>query len=217
MKNFIIFLSIFTIIFFGIDLLQKIINEKSKWSRKATHILSGLVVVFFPEFLSSNEIFSLSIFFFFFLLLSKWKNILTLHNVKRKTYGELIYPISIILLNYFFLPNDAYAFKIGILVLAFSDGLAGWIGEKIDYKPIYVFKHKKSIGGSIIFLISTFLIYIAFFGASTEILIPILAVSLILTILEFFVILGFDNLIIPVAAGFLSKVIDMNFNILELI
>lgn len=217
MKNFIIFLSIFTIIFFGIDLLQKIINEKSKWSRKATHILSGLVVVFFPEFLSSNEIFSLSIFFFFFLLLSKWKNILTLHNVKRKTYGELIYPISIILLNYFFLPNDAYAFKIGILVLAFSDGLAGWIGEKIDYKPIYVFKHKKSIGGSIIFLISTFLIYIAFFGAATEILIPILAVSLILTILEFFVILGFDNLIIPVAAGFLSKVIDMNFNILELI
>ena len=150
-------------------------------------------------------------------MLSKWKNILTLHNVKRKTYGELIYPISIILLNYFFLPNDAYAFKIGILVLAFSDGLAGWIGEKIDYKPIYVFKHKKSIGGSIIFLISTFLIYIAFFGASTEILIPILAVSLILTILEFFVILGFDNLIIPVAAGFLSKVIDMNFNILELI
>lgn len=217
MKNFIIFLSIFTIIFFGIDLLQKIINEKSKWSRKATHILSGLVVVFFPEFLSSNEIYSLSIFFFFFLLLSKWKNILTLHNVKRKTYGELIYPISIILLNYFFLPNDAYAFKIGILVLAFSDGLAGWIGEKIDYKPIYVFKHKKSIGGSIIFLISTFLIYIAFFGAATEILIPILAVSLILTILEFFVILGFDNLIIPVAAGFLSKVIDMNFNILELI
>jgi phytol kinase len=217
MKNFIIFLSIFTIIFFGIDLLQKIINEKSKWSRKATHILSGLVVVFFPEFLSSNEIYSLSIFFFFFLLLSKWKNILTLHNVKRKTYGELIYPISIILLNYFFLPNDAYAFKIGILVLAFSDGLAGWIGEKIDYKPIYVFKHKKSIGGSIIFLVSTFLIYIAFFGAATEILIPILAVSLILTILEFFVILGFDNLIIPVAAGFLSKVIDMNFNILELI
>jgi phytol kinase len=217
MKNFIIFLSIFTIIFFGIDLLQKIINEKSKWSRKATHILSGLVVVFFPEFLSSNEIYSLSIFFFFFLLLSKWKNILTLHNVKRKTYGELIYPISIILLNYFFLPNDAYAFKIGILVLAFSDGLAGWIGEKINYKPIYVFKHKKSIGGSIIFLISTFLIYIAFFGAATEILIPVLAVSLILTILEFFVILGFDNLIIPVAAGFLSKVIDMNFNILELI
>ena len=217
MKNFIIFLSIFTIIFFGIDLLQKIINEKSKWSRKATHILSGLVVAFFPEFLSSNEIYSLSIFFFFFLLLSKWKNILSLHNVKRKTYGELIYPISIILLNYFFLPNDAYAFKIGILVLAFSDGLAGWIGEKIDYKPIYVFKHKKSIGGSIIFLISTFLIYIAFFGAATEILIPILAVSLILTILEFFVILGFDNLIIPVAAGFLSKVIDMNFNILELI
>ena len=66
MQNFFIFLTIFTIIFFGIDLIQKITNHKSKWSRKATHILSGIVVVFFPEFLSSAEIYALTIFFFFF-------------------------------------------------------------------------------------------------------------------------------------------------------
>ena len=54
MQNFFIFLTTFTIIFFGIDLIQKFTNHKSKWSRKATHILSGIVVVFFPEFLSTN-------------------------------------------------------------------------------------------------------------------------------------------------------------------
>jgi hypothetical protein len=42
-------------------------------------------------------------------------------------------------------------------------------------------------------------------------------VSLALTILEFFVILGFDNLVIPIVAGLLSKLIFINFNILELI
>ena len=162
MQNFFIFLLIFTIIFFGIDLIQKFTNNKSKWSRKATHVLSGIVVVFFPEFLNSVEIYALTIFFFFFLLVSKWKNILTLHDVSRTTYGELIYPLSILLLNYFFLPNDDYAFIIGILVLAFSDGLAGWIGEKLDYKPIFIFQHKKSIGGSMIFFISTFLIFTFF-------------------------------------------------------
>tara|TARA_X000000950_G_scaffold209902_1_gene252386 strand:+ start:3358 stop:4011 length:654 start_codon:yes stop_codon:yes gene_type:complete len=217
MQNFLIFLTIFTIIFFGIDQLQKILNNKSKWSRKATHILSGIVVMFFPEYVSSNEIYALTIFFFFFLLLSKWKNILSLHDVSRISYGEFIYPISIMFLNYFFLPNDAYAFKIGILVLAFSDGLAGWIGEKLDYKPIFILKQKKSIGGSMVFFISTFLIYTSFFGISLELILPVLAVSLALTILEFFVILGFDNLVIPVAAGFLSKLIFNNFNILELI
>ena len=217
MQNFFIFLVIFTIIFFGIDLIQKFTNNKSKWSRKATHVLSGIVVVFFPEFLNSVEIYSLTIFFFFFLLVSKWKNILTLHDVSRTTYGELIYPLSILLLNYLFLPNDDYAFKIGILVLAFSDGLAGWIGEKLDYKPIFIFQHKKSIGGSVIFFISTFLIFTFFFGISLELILPILTVSLALTILEFFVIFGFDNLVIPIAAGILSKLIFTNFNILELI
>ena len=217
MQNFFIFLVIFTIIFFGIDLIQKFTNNKSKWSRKATHVLSGIVVVFFPEFLNSVEIYALTIFFFFFLLVSKWKNILTLHDVSRTTYGELIYPLSILLMNYFFLPNDDYAFKIGILVLAFSDGLAGWIGEKLDYKPIFIFQHKKSIGGSMIFFISTFLIFTFFFGISFELILPILTISLALTILEFFVIFGFDNLVIPIAAGILSKLIFTNFNILELI
>ena len=217
MQNFFIFLVIFTIIFFGIDLIQKFTNNKSKWSRKATHVLSGIVVVFFPEFLNSVEIYALTIFFFFFLLVSKWKNILTLHDVSRTTYGELIYPLSILLLNYLFLPNDDYAFKIGILVLAFSDGLAGWIGEKLDYKPIFIFQHKKSIGGSMIFFLSTFLIFTFFFGISFELILPILTISLALTILEFFVIFGFDNLVIPIVAGILSKLIFTNFNILELI
>ena len=106
MQNFFIFLVIFTIIFFGIDLIQKFTNNKSKWSRKATHVLSGIVVVFFLNFLSSVEIYALTIFSSSFLLVSKWKNILTLHDVSRTTYGELIYPLSILLLNYFFLPND---------------------------------------------------------------------------------------------------------------
>ena len=68
-----------------------------------------------------------------------------------------------------------------------------------------------------IFFLSTFLIYSSFFGLSLELVLPIIMVSLALTILEFFVILGFDNLVIPIVAGLLSKLIFINFNILELI
>ena len=46
------------------------------------------------------------------------------------------------------LPDNPVAFKIGILVLAVSDGLAGWIGERLNFIPIKVFGNTKSIGGS---------------------------------------------------------------------
>ena len=68
-----------------------------------------------------------------------------------------------------------------------------------------------------IFFLSTLLIFFSFFGLSLELVLPIIMVSLALTILEFFVILGFDNLVIPIVAGLLSKLIFINFNILELI
>ena len=64
---------------------------------------------------------------------------------------------------------------------------------------------------------SKHLIYSSFFGLSLELVLPIIMVSLALTILEFFVTLGFDNLVIPIVAGLLSKLIFINFNILELI
>ena len=102
MQNFLIFLTIFTIIFFGIDQLQKFLNNKSKWSRKATHILSGIVVMFFPEYVSSNEIYALTIFFLFFLGLSFHLTNGLRHLKNERLANLLVVGLTIFILSSYF-------------------------------------------------------------------------------------------------------------------
>ncbi len=208
MFYFILFLFIYLCLFIGIDLLQKRIFSETIWSRKATHISSSVLTFFLPDYFSSNEIYLLAIIFIVFLGITKWKKLLSLHNVKRQTYGELIYPLSVLTMAFIFLPNNELSFKVGILVLGFSDGLAGWIGEKINYGVVSLFKHKKSIGGSIAFFLSTFIIFIIFFGFEPNMLL-LIGASLVVTLVEFVVIYGFDNLAVPVITGFLVKWLDL--------
>ena len=86
-----VFAAIFSILFVIIEVLQKFVFTKYKWSRKATHISMGFVLFYMPVYLNRNEIIILSLLFVFALALSKFKNILTLHNVARKTICEIFY------------------------------------------------------------------------------------------------------------------------------
>ena len=208
MFEFILFLFIYLCLFIGIDILQKRIFSKAIWARKATHISSSVLTFFLPDYFSSNEIYLLAIIFIVFLGITKWKKLLSLHNVKRQTYGELIYPFSVLAMAFIFLPNSELSFKVGILVLGFSDGLAGWIGEKINFGVVSLFNHKKSIGGSIVFFLSTVSIFIIFFGFEPNILL-LIGASFVVTIVEFVVIYGFDNLAVPVITGFLVKWLEL--------
>ena len=208
MYEFILFLIIYLSLFIGIEILQKLVFNKSIWARKATHILSSIVTFFLPDFFSADEIYLLSLIFIVFLGITKWKKLLSLHNVKRKTFGEIIYPFSVLTMAFLFLPNNEISFKVGILVLGFSDGLAGWIGEKLNYRVISIFKHKKSMGGSITFFLSTFSIFIIFFGIEQNVL-HLIGIAVLITIVEFIIIFGFDNLAVPVITGFLIKWLDL--------
>tara|TARA_Y100001954_G_C15812273_1_gene605763 strand:+ start:1806 stop:2255 length:450 start_codon:yes stop_codon:yes gene_type:complete len=145
-----------------------------------------------------------------FLGITKWKKLLSLHNVKRQTLGEIIYPFSVLTMAFLFLPNNQLSFKVGILVLGFSDGLAGWIGEKLNYGVVSIFRHKKSFGGSITFFISTCFIFFIFFGIEENIL-HLFGIAVLITLVEFFMVFGFDNLAVPVITGFFIKWLELTF------
>ncbi len=210
MYEFILFLLIYLSLFIGIEILQKLIFKKSLWARKATHILSSIVTFFLPDFFSVNEIYLISLIFMVFLGITKWKKLLSLHNVKRQTLGEIIYPFSVLTMAFLFLPNNQLSFKVGILVLGFSDGLAGWIGEKLNYGVVSIFRHKKSFGGSITFFISTCFIFFIFFGIEENIL-HLFGIAVLITLVEFFMVFGFDNLAVPVITGFFIKWLELTF------
>ncbi len=207
MKFFILFFLGFSALFLIVDILQKKLFTKFQWSRKATHVLSGVLIFLMPGFLEKTQIIWLAIIFSIFLAASKWRNILSLHNVERKTLGEVFYPFTIFPLALMCLPQYPEVFQISVLVLAFSDGMTGIIGEIWDFHPVNLFKNKKSLGGSITFFIVTCIIFFSFHGFSPTNFYLIIGASILLSGVEFLLIYGFDNLVLPL----LTAIIELLF------
>lgn len=195
-----IFALLVLLLFIVVDVLQKKVFMRRKWSRRATHVLTGGIVVFMPLYLSGEEIMVLSGLFLIFLFISRLKKILSLHEVDRLTTGELLYPVSIGIMAWLCLPEKKETFQLCTLLLAISDGFAGIMGETIRSKPIQVLKQQKSLGGSITFFLSAFVLLLMFHGLSAELMPALLIFAAGLTLLELIMAYGLDNLAVPLAA-----------------
>lgn len=180
-----------------IEGLQRYVLKKKQWSRKAAHIGMGLIIFFMPLHLSKAEIIIMGLGFTLILALSKYKHILSLHKVERKTIGEVLYPASIALIAAVSLPENIEAFQAGTLALALADGFAAVVGISFPIKKFKIFKNTKSVGGSLTFALITALIVILF--PSMQDIDPLLKIGFVifLTSAEFLLIWGLDNLFIP--------------------
>lgn len=202
--NFFIFFFGVILLFLIIDLLQKKVLTSISWSRKATHILSGVVTIILPSYLNKWEIVALSASFIVILYISRVKNILSLHKIARLTWGEIYYPLSILIIAAISLPIDVKSFYAGVLCLAFSDAIAALVGKLLPIINFNFGRHQKSLGGSVSFFISTFIILSVLFlphGANVFI---IIAVSVVISLSELFTFYGIDNLVVPVLTSVLS-------------
>lgn len=126
-----------------------------------------------------------------------------IYKLKRYSIGTILYPLAVAILAWFWLPNFQDVFIFSITILAFSDSMAALVGSLVKKKIPLV---QKTIHGSTAFFITTVFISLLLFR-KTDIL-PILLNSLILTIVEFIYIYGFDNLAISLTASYLFY----NFN-----
>ena len=203
MRYFIIFCIALIVLFLIIDILQKRLIRSVAWSRKATHISAGGIIFLMPYWLDCWQIFALGLLFALMLIVSKRKKLLSLHGVKRKTWGEIFYPVSISLLSLICLPGNSRVFQISCLVLAVSDGLAGIVGEAWNFYTVTMFHNKKSLGGAITFFLSTLTILLLFHGPETPFL-RLVFISLMLTITEFLLFFGSDNIGIPILTALLE-------------
>jgi len=204
MINFTTFFFSLIALFVVIDLLQKKVFTAIAWSRKATHIASGAIIMFFPEYLSVKQIVVMSVLFVVILVVSKVRNILSLHVIKRFSWGEVYYPFSIGVLALLCLPDSVNAFYAGLLCLALSDAAAAMVGGVLPVKKLFFGNHQKSVGGLFGFFATTICIFSILFvplGANFFILI---AIAIILSIAELFTFYGADNLSVPILAALLS-------------
>ena len=191
-------------LFFMMDYVKKWFSLESEDSRKIVHVSSLLTVCTWPFFLENYGIYIICILFILINIYTKKAGMFkAVHTVRRATIGAEILPVGIMISTFFFLPENRTSFIYGILIVCFSDLMAELIGKKLKFYEYKIFGQKKSLGGSIAFFISTFLItsgMLIYLG--TDIIIShVMIISVLLCLVEAVHTFGLDNFTLPVVSS----------------
>ncbi len=202
----ILLIILFLTLYLSLEWLKRYFHLNNVLTRKIAHSTSAILAVILSVFIPQNIFLTTTSLLFIFFILSYRHNWLTsIHLPQPKTYGEILFPITIILLTLFFY-NNHFILWSALLTLGISDTLTG----------LYNFYKKQfsSYQGSLLFFISTFLILlclIIFLPISPQInsllILKIASISFITTITERYSPLGFDNLTAPLLLAVLLQLI----------
>jgi len=205
--NLFLVLSLFLLIFWSAEFLYKR-KLSADITRKIVHIGSGIMAALLPIFLDLKTVIVIGGGFFLFLVWSKRKNFLnSVHKINEESIGALLYAPSLTLTAIIFWPINQLAFQGAALVLGLADGIAGIVGGRYG-KRKYSITGIKTVEGSIVFFLITALILSAILFANSSQpffskMVFVFGGSLLLTVIEALFGKGWDNLFIPIVAGFI--------------
>lgn len=170
--------------------------------RKIIHILVASFIASWPFFMETSQIVLLSVLMLGGVVVSRNLRIFTaIHDVKRRTWGDIIFPASIALLAV--ASNYPWVFAAAVLHLAVADGMAALVGLKFSKKFYKVFGLKKSIIGTSAFIVTSYAILILASHSSNGqpdiSLALIIWLPLILALIENTSPYGTDNITVPLA------------------
>ena len=191
------------------DILSRLLPNDPELTRKIVHIGSGNVILLAWWLgISSQVIVSAAIIAAAIAIISYMIPILpSIESVGRKSFGTLFYAISMGVLTAFFWQDHPQYAVIGILIMAWGDGLAAIIGQRFGEHSYHIGEIKKSWEGSLAMFVASFvvseLVLLSVEGNSWQILLVSLATAVAATILEAFSKLGIDNLSVPLSSGFI--------------
>lgn len=197
-----------TILVVVAEALSKLLPNDPELTRKVVHIGSGNVILLAWWLdISRSVIVSAAIIAAAIAIISYLIPILpAIESVGRQSFGTLFYAISMgILSAYFWQTAPQYA-VIGILVMAWGDGMAAILGQRFGKHKYQIGKITKSWEGSAAMAIAAWIVTIATLlaveGNSWQVWITAVVIALIATVCEAFSKLGIDNLTVPLASGF---------------
>lgn len=177
----------------------KILN--SEQSRKLVHISVGTYAATWAFYLNDLHILFLSTAMLAVVLVSRVFHIFaSIHSVKRKTLGEIFFPLGIMACA--LLTESPWIYMAALLHVSIADGLAALIGSRhIRKHGYYILGHQKTVVGTLIFFnASVFITILAVYAAPElrvnlvmPLLIPVLA-----TAAENIGFYGADDLLLPV-------------------
>ncbi|NTW61317.1 DUF92 domain-containing protein [Candidatus Saccharibacteria bacterium] len=126
---------------------------------------------------------------------------------KQTSLGTVYYPISLLILVIasFYLKMP-YLGALGILIMGYGDGLAGYIGKKYGKRKLL---HNKTVAGTTtMFLVSLFISYIVFANfASDFAIIGSVLVAVGAAFIELITPKGLDNITVPLGTSLIFYII----------
>lgn len=194
------------------ELLYHVLKVPAEYTRKVTHVGTGLLTLLFPVYLQELwQMFAICGVFLVLLLLSMKFNLLkSVNNIERKSLGSLLYPIIVVIVfcfyHYMQQHETTFAPKLyfyaPILIMAISDPVAAIVGRQYGKGP------GKTYMGSAAFLLSAIavssVLLIVFSTGATDMnsmLLHTLAISLAAMAAERWSNGGWDNFTIPLAVS----------------
>ena len=137
------------------------------------------------------------------LINHRWRLLLAVEDVDRRSYGTVAYGLAITILLVLFWPHHPQAACAGVLVMAAADGLAGLIGRATNTPRWQIWGQTKSTAGTLTMaaISLTVLAVLAWVAPESPGLAGLLAISLLATGLEQLSPWGIDNLTVPLAVG----------------
>ena len=199
----------FLLIFGVAEAWRTLGHPSAELSRKSVHFAGGLLVLAFPWIFTSRwtVIGLVSVFAFLIWGTARVGLLKSVHGVARKTEGGLFYPLAVALLFVLAYDNPAF-YLVAALTLIVSDAAAALLGTAYGTVTYSVEEDRRSLEGSISFLVITFLVVHLPLLLMTDIdrgvsVILAVLISLIVTLLEGVSLRGSDNLIVPMATFYL--------------
>lgn len=195
---------VFAILVFGELIGQKRLVRGDPL-RKILHISIGSFIAFWPWLISWQTIVWIGVAMLAVVLLNHRIKLVDFHsNINRRTYGDVFFALGVIAAA--LLADERIFFTLAVLVMSFGDSAANIIGQKYGQKWRYqVFGHSKTVIGSMaMWFVSLCVLGVGLLFAHglvtySAYTILILATPPILALLENISIMGFDNLVVPVA------------------
>lgn len=182
-------------------------------SRKNFHILAGIFVAFLPFWVGYGWVAWLAVSALISGVVNRRIKIFRSgSDIKRKTFGDLLFGLSILICA--ILKPNKWLFAGAILQVALADGFAAVVGTRYARRRYEVFGSTKSIIGTTTFfvislLITTSVLHFGGLDIHASRLAGIVIVSAALATVENFGIYGTDNLTLPISFLLLLKLLNV--------
>jgi phytol kinase len=181
------------------EYLRRVHLFHAEVTRKFIHITTASFIAFWPFFMTWKQIELISLLMFAGILISRYLHLFrAIHGVKRRTWGELFFAMSIGIAAV--LSQSDWVFAAAMLIMGVADGFAALVGTLLDKTHRYkVFGHVKSYEGTITFFVMSIIILFACsaIGHFPLSALGLLWLALLATLFENIAVAGTDNLFVP--------------------